>query len=283
MRIKSLRLAWFRGAADAVTLGADGKSMGIYGCNGAGKSSFVDSVEYGIKGGKIEHLVSEYSGRNQEKAIPNTHTPANCNTEFWIKFQDDCELNVKIARDGRHTRTGADAIKMEEWDYRRTVLRQDEVAEFISSRKGEKYSVLLPLFGLHEQEVAAENLRQLAKWVEQQSKLAQKQGAFAQIAARRKQAFGAETEAAIEVKIAALYTKYCPAGQATAALDRCKELETALATRIGKLTAENRRYLALRALAEPQLPAAVMAVREANAKLAESVEPLIAEKLAVLE
>ena len=47
---------------------SDGKSWGIYGCNGAGKSSFVDSIEYGINGGKIGHLVSEYSGRNQEKA-----------------------------------------------------------------------------------------------------------------------------------------------------------------------------------------------------------------------
>ena len=88
MRIKALRLAWFRGAADPVALDAEGKSWGIYGCNGAGKSSFVDLIEYGIKGGKIGHLVSEHSGRNQENAIPNTHTPANCNTEFWIKFQD---------------------------------------------------------------------------------------------------------------------------------------------------------------------------------------------------
>src|SRR5437868_11992443 len=97
MRIKELRLAWFRGAADVVTLAAGGKSWGIYGCNGAGKSSFVDSIEYGIKGGKVGHLVSEHSGRHQEKAIPNTHTAANCDTEFWIKFQDDSELNVKIA------------------------------------------------------------------------------------------------------------------------------------------------------------------------------------------
>jgi AAA15 family ATPase/GTPase len=96
MRIKAtLRLAWFRGAADAVTLAVDGKSWGIYGCNGAGKSSFVDSIEYGINGGKIAHLVSEYSGRHQEKAIPNTHIPANCNTEFWIKFQDDSELKAE--------------------------------------------------------------------------------------------------------------------------------------------------------------------------------------------
>jgi hypothetical protein len=283
MRIKELRLAWFRGAADAVTLGADGKSWGIYGCNGAGKSSFVDSVEYGIKGGKLGHLVSEHSGRNQEKAIPNTHTPANCNTEFWIKFQDDSELNVKIAPNGTHTRTGADAVKMQDWDYRRIVLRQDEVAEFIRSRKGEKYSALLPLFGLHELEVAAENLRQLAKSIETQARLPQKQGALGQIAVKRRQVFGNQNDAAIEVGIGALYQTYCPSGQATAALDQCKELESALTSRIDALTAENQRYFVMHSLAELDFLGAVGAVRDANSQLASSVEPLITEKLAVLQ
>ncbi|MGA8616734.1 MAG: AAA family ATPase [Xanthobacteraceae bacterium] len=283
MRIKALRLAWFRGAADPVTLDAEGKSMGIYGCNGAGKSSFVDSIEYGIKGGKIGHLVSEYSGRNQERAIPNTHTPANCNTEFCITFKDDSELNVKIARNGTHTRAGADAIGMQDWDYQRTVLRQDEVAEFIRSRKGEKYSALLPLFGLHELEVAAENLRQLTRSVEREARLPQKQGALSQITTKRKQVFGNDSDAAIEAKIDTLYRKYCQAGQASAALDRCKELEAALVSRIGALTAENQRHFALQALAELDFPHAVKAVRDANAQLADSVEPLITEKLAVLQ
>jgi RecF/RecN/SMC N terminal domain len=283
VRIKALRLAWFRGAADAVTLESKGKSWGIYGCNGAGKSSFVDSIEYSIKGGKIGHLVSEYSGRNQENAIPNTHTPAHCNTEFSIAFQDDSQLDVKIARNGTHTRTGADAVKIEDWDYRRTVLRQDEVAEFIRSRKGEKYSALLPLFGLHELEVAAENLRKLVQSVETQAKLAQKQGALGQITERRKQVFRNDADAAIEAKIEALYRKHRPDGQASAALDQCKELEIALASRIGALTGENQRYFALQAFAELDFPGAVTAVRSANAQLAESVEPLITERLAVLQ
>ena len=190
---------------------------------------------------------------------------------------------MKIARNGTHTRTGAEAVKIEDWDYRRTVLRQDEVAEFIRSRKGEKYSALLPLFGLHELEVAAENLRQLARSVETQAKLPQKQGALGQIAARRKQVFGNDSDAAIEAKIEALYRKYCPGGQATAALDRCKELETALATRISALSAENQRYFSLRAMAELDFAAAIAAVRSANAQLADSVEPLITERLAVLQ
>jgi hypothetical protein len=283
MRIKELRLAWFRGAAHVVTLAADSKSWGIYGCNGAGKSSFVDSIEYGVTGGRIGHLVSEHSGRNQEKAIPNTHTPANCNTEFWIKFQDDSELNVKIARNGTHTRTGADAVKMQDWDYRRIILRQDEVAEFISSRKGEKYSALLPLFGLRELELGAENLRQLARSVESQARLPQKQGALGQFRLQRKQVFGNDDDAAIEARIEALYQTWCPSGHAATAPDRCEELEAALISRIGSLTAENQRHFVLQSFAELDLAGAVGAVRNANAQLAGSVEPLISEKLAVLQ
>ncbi len=51
MRIKSIRLAWFRGAADPVSLEPDCKSMVIYGANGSGKSSFVDAVEYVLNDG----------------------------------------------------------------------------------------------------------------------------------------------------------------------------------------------------------------------------------------
>jgi hypothetical protein len=172
---------------------------------------------------------------------------------------------------------------MQNWDYQRVVLRQDEVAEFIRSRKGEKYSALLPLFGLHELEVAAENLRQLARSVEYQARLPHKQGALGQITAKRKQVFGGDSVAAIEAKIEGLYRKYSPAGQAAVALDRCKELEVAMAARIGALTSENQRYFGLQALAELDFPGAVEAVREANAQLADSVEPLITEKLGVLQ
>jgi ABC-type hemin transport system ATPase subunit len=283
MRIKALRLEWFRGAAASVTLIADGKSIGVYGPNGAGKSSFVDSVEYGINGGKVAHLVSEYSGRNQQNAIPNTHTPANSNTEFCITFQDNADVLVKIAGNGTHTHTSAQGVNLQEWDYRRTILRQDEVAEFIRSRKGDKYSALLPLFGLHELEVAAENLRQLARHVEQQSRLAQKQGALDQVATKRRQVFGRDTFEAIQTKVVGIYDKYCPEDAAVNPLQRCVEVETALAQRLRKLTEENRRHLTLRTLAGVNISLATQTVRNANARLADSVEPLISEKLAVLQ
>ena len=51
MRLNSIELEWFRGAADAVNLDLGGRSCVVFGKNGAGKSSFVDSVEFILKGG----------------------------------------------------------------------------------------------------------------------------------------------------------------------------------------------------------------------------------------
>jgi len=38
MRINHVRLVWFRGAAEAVELTPQGKSLAVYGPNGSGKS-----------------------------------------------------------------------------------------------------------------------------------------------------------------------------------------------------------------------------------------------------
>jgi len=283
MRVKNVRLAWFRGAAEAVPLDLGGKSAVIYGENGAGKSSFVDAIEFVLHSGKLNHLSHEYSGRNQEKAIPNTHAPDGSATELWVQFADDAELNIKIARNGTHTKAGIGATKMDGWDYGRTVLRQDEVAAFIHSRKGDKYSALLPLFGLHELEVAAENLRQLVPAVEKQSQLSAKQATLKVLAPKRKQIFGDDDDAAIEVKVAALHEKYCPDSTTIAPADQCSEAEAALNQRVTDLSEDKQRYLALRALATSGISVAVEVVREANGKLAGSAELLITEKLQVLQ
>jgi recombinational DNA repair ATPase RecF len=72
VRLRAVNLAWFRGAADTSTMDTRGKSVVVYGENGAGKSSFVDGIEYAIKG-KLNHLAHEYSGRRQEKGVHDTH------------------------------------------------------------------------------------------------------------------------------------------------------------------------------------------------------------------
>ncbi|MGA2605330.1 MAG: AAA family ATPase, partial [Verrucomicrobiia bacterium] len=95
MRVKAIQLSWFRGAADPVTLDLDCKSAVIYGVNGSGKSSFVDAVEFLLNHGKIGHLAHEYSGKRQEKAVPNTHKPPNGKTVLNIKFGNDTEIHTE--------------------------------------------------------------------------------------------------------------------------------------------------------------------------------------------
>ena len=112
MRIKSIQLAWFRGAADPVSLDPDCKSMVVYGLNGSGKSSFVDAVEFVLNDGKIGHLTHEYSGSHQERAILNTHRPQGRRTELTIKFKDNSEHKTEIKQNGSFSSSGAESAAM---------------------------------------------------------------------------------------------------------------------------------------------------------------------------
>lgn len=284
MRIKAIGLSWFRGAADATSLDPNSKSVVVYGENGSGKSSFVDAVEYVLNHGKIGHLSHEYSGKNQEKAIVNTHTPDGKKTELRIKFQDGSELVTEIKWNGSSTSSGAETVAMGTWDYRRTVLRQDEVAAFIRDTKGGKYSALLPLLGLNQIEVAAENLRQLAKSIDQQSKPKETKLALEGVEAKRKAAFGTSTYKQVLDKTEQFHAKYCADKTTTVdPITRCKELDAALNSRIASFSADQKRHLALKDAAGLDLRKHVKAVRSTSLKLADKTEPLIAEKLEVLQ
>ncbi len=268
MRIKSIQLSWFRGAADSVSLEPNCNSMVVYGENGSGKSCFVDAVEYVLNDSKIGHLAHEYSGKHQEKAVPNTHKPRGRKTQFKIKFEDDSELKTEIKPNGSSTSSGAEPVAMGTWDYRRTVLRQDEVAEFIHDTKGGKYSALLPLLGLHQMEVAAENLRQLAKSVERRSKLKETKAALREVRTKREAIFDTDGDDQILKKIEDLHGEYCADRAATkGALSRCKEIETALDARIARFSADQRRHLAFQDAAEIDLKGHVDAVRAASVTL----------------
>jgi energy-coupling factor transporter ATP-binding protein EcfA2 len=280
MRIKAIGLAWFRGAADLVSMEPECRSMVIYGANGSGKSSFVDAIEYVLNDGKIGHLAHEYSGKHLKNALPNTHKPQGAKTKLSIKFDGDMEVRVGIKDDGSTNTSGSIGA----WDYRRTVLRQGEVVEFIQDTKGGKYSALLPLFGLHQMEVAAENLRQLAKNVESLSQFERRKAALVQAKGKRIITFGSDTDDQISKKIQVLHGKYCAKSVAkTDVASRCTELAAAIDTRITQLSADQRRQFALRGAAEIELKTHVDAVRAASVTLAGAVDPLISQKLAVLQ
>lgn len=280
MRIKAVKLLWFRGAAELVSIEPECKSMVVYGVNGSGKSSFVDAIEYALNEGRIGHLAHEYSGKKQEYAVPNTHKPEGAKTEFCIEFCDNSLLKTEIRSDGSTKSSGS----IRAWDYRRTVLRQGEVVDFIQDTKGDKYSALLPLFGLQQMEVAAENLRQVAKNVESLSQVEQRRVALGLVNARRKALFGADADAQILKKVEELHGKHCADKAGTTdGLSRCSELTAAIELRIGRLSAEGRRHIALRAAAELELKTHIDAVRSTSLTLAGALDPLISQKLAVLQ
>jgi hypothetical protein len=84
-------------------------------------------IEYILEGGRIGHLSHEYSGRKQEKGILNTHIPTDAQCECEIVLEDGSDVIVSIRHDGAASFSGAGHVRMSQWDYKRTVLRQDEV------------------------------------------------------------------------------------------------------------------------------------------------------------
>jgi recombinational DNA repair ATPase RecF len=284
MRIKSIQLSWFRGAADPVKLEPNCKSMVIYGENGSGKSSFVDSVEYILNNGRINHLAHEYSGKRQEKTIHNTHKPQGEKTETVIKFADSSELKTEIKQNGASASTGAEAIAMDAWNYRRTVLRQDEVATFIHGTKGDKYSALLPLLGLDELVTAAENLRQLIKPVEVNSKIKETKTLLKNSDIKRKEVFGAATDEQILKIIEELFIQYCPKKpKAKEPFSQCQEIDQAIQVKSGEISSDYDRYRLLQSISQLKLKECINSVRAGNSKMAGTIEPLIIEKLDVLQ
>lgn len=283
MRIKSVGLKWFRGASHEVSMDANGKSLLVYGENGSGKSSFVDAIECAINEHKIKHLSHEYSGRRQEKAIPNTHKPEGQETKIGFKFQDDSSIEFSLDDDCRPTRTSTGEPDIETWDYNRTVLRQDEVAEFIHGTKGVKYSTLLPLLGLSEYEAAAENLHQLQRSVRNQSNIDQLNARLQQIEQERTTSFEGKDNNAIGASLRTLYTQHSPDTDVPDETEQlCNELTGIINAEIAGLSSVQQTYVSLRVLANLDLQTHIDEIQTQNDILAKSAVDMVNEKLRVL-
>ena len=297
MTLRAIRLCWFRGAAEIVSLDLDGKSAVIYGANASGKSCFVDAVEYALTDGRIGHLAHVYSGRRQEKAVINTHKPEDQEAFFEIEFEDASVLRSVIENDGAHTFSGA--VKPD-WEPGRTILRQHEVARFIHSTKGDKYSTLLPVLGLRPLELAAENLRQVARAVEQKADVDLNRARVTEAERKKTSVIGPKNDDEVADVVRSLHVEYCGAQRAEeetseeeGAVPRGttpgdvlllgSEAREAIDGRLAELTRYQRTYAALQDAAAEDLRSNIAAVRETSAVLADATEPLVAEKLRVLE
>lgn len=281
MRLRSITLSWFRGAAASATLPLDGKSAVVFGTNGAGKSSFVDAVEATLCGGKVRHLSHMYSGRHQEKGLLNTARPEGAASTVELLLEDG-------SRTVSRWTTGAPALVAEgasnpaEWDYGRTALRQEELSDFIRSTKGEKYSAVLPLLGLSNLEAAAENLHKLAAVIRKKSELQEMRAQVALARERRAEAFGEKTNDELLARLEELRLTYAPT---TPAEPRPKAVDAVLAAieaRIASLDADNRRAAAIGEFAASDLALRLATARQLGAEIADVSEPFIKERLEVL-
>jgi len=283
MKINKIKIAWFRGASDPVEMELNSKSLVIYGENGAGKSSFVDSIEYIINNGRITHLAHEHSGRRQEKAIVNTHTPGSQKGEIKVTLDDNSEVLVEIQRNGAFS-ISPDNSEISKWNYRRTVLRQNELADFIAHTKGDKYSALLPLLGLSYLEVAAENLRKLENSIQSQTSLLVKREEIRKIEEKRRLAFGDLDRAGIEKEAKVLFKKYCSEKEVPEDIDDVVlEASSSLNVLIGKLADDQKKYTTQLEISSFEIKKQVEDIRISASKLAEYTVPLIIEKLNVLK
>ena len=166
MKINKIDLSWFRGAAASIILNTRNRSVVIYGSNGSGKSSFVDGMEYMLGDGKIEHLVSEYSGTRQINGIRNTHAPDDEVSKVNIKFDDNSVISGELDKEGKFTRVSNPSEFEDEissWNIGSIILRQDELARFVIKTKSKKYQEIFPLLGLAELEKSADNIKKIAR------------------------------------------------------------------------------------------------------------------------
>jgi len=282
MKIKKIKISWFRGAADPVELDLNLKSLVLYGENGAGKSSFVDAVEHNINNGRINHLAHEYSGKRQEKAVLNTHIPKNQTGDVAVTLEDNSTVETKIQNNGSFAVTPT-ISDISSWDYRRTILRQNEVADFIANTKGDKYSALLPLLGLGHLEIIAENLRKIERNLSIVGTLDVKRAEINKIDLKGKLVFKNATKASIEIDLKNLYKTYC---KKTSTVETLPELLadtlTALQLKITHQSIEQKRYSSFLELSKLDIKTNLDDIKASAIKLGESANPLIVEKLNVL-
>lgn len=281
MRIAAITLSWFRGAATNDELKTEGRSVATYGSNGSGKSSFVDGLEYVICG-KVQHLAHEYSGKNQEKGLLNTHRRPDENAAVELSFEDGTSVVSAIAGNGSQQRGGTGLSRLAGWDYRKTVLRQDEVAEFVRSTKGQKYSVLLPLLGLAHLETAAENVRHLAAAVLKQSGITEAKDEQKRAWKATDEAYGNASLGSLDAAIGQLCAAYVEAAHEHTNDECLRRVEVSLGRRLKDADALQRLQIAIGDLAKSDIRAAIARTRTAAEALAKEAANVVAGQLDVL-
>ncbi len=283
MSVKEIKLSWFRGAASNITLETASKSVVVYGDNGAGKSSFVDAVEY-LATGKVGHLAHEYSGSRQEKGIRNTHAPAGVNSEIQIVFHDNTSVGASISPTGHPSFSSKPSPLMavfQGWDKQGLLLRQDEVAKFVHDSKGDKYSSLLPLLGLESWEAAAKHFASLHQKTAVKAKTEAKRYELQATVESTSIHFDALTEDAVYEKLLSIATVYLNGDIPSISLELAKKLSQAIEIRSNSIEPELKRQHLISQLDGERLQEKLIAVKSSQIVGISDIE-LLDKHLAVL-
>ena len=286
MRLDKIQISWFRGASDSATLDLGAKNAVIYGSNGSGKSTFVDAIEYIINNGKIRHLSHEYSGKKQELGIRNTHAPNGLSSKCELYFYDGSEVTAEIKPSGKSKLESNPQGRLEfiqKWPLENHLLRQDQVSDFIQLPKGQKYSALLHLLGLDDFEFAADNLKQIGKYINTQSKIDIVKIKLKGLNAKLDKQFGSIKPADILQKLEELAKKYVGEVTDKKILTLSYTVYKKMKERIETATLEHDRYLILKQILDEQVDKKLenyLAIKEKSDDL---VAPLVDSKIAVLE
>jgi hypothetical protein len=236
-----------------------------------------------LAGGKVAHLAHEYSGRHQEKGLINTHRPPGRPASVTVSVAETGEgVTCTWIGSGAPKTTGLDKVPLNTWDYRRTALRQEEVAEFIRSTKAERYSALLPLLGLQPLETAAENLRRIARETATHFKIDELRRSMEAVHVRRKAAFGDAAASVLIDSLRALSKRYLPDQRMTDDMATAIAVQAAINDRLSSLDAQSRESAALQEITRNKLQDVLQAVRHTTAEIAEVAEPLVKERLEIV-
>lgn len=285
MKVKSLSLSWFRGVGSQLTLAPDGRSVVVYGPNGSGKSTFPDALEYLVSGGKIGHLAHEYSGSRLERAVRNTHAPAEEPAAIELEMADGERVRVEISASGKAAFDSSSSTELvgtlNAVGLERLILRQDEVSHFIHATKGQKYSALLPLLGLEDLELAAHNLNVLRLAVLKLGELEEKRGRLEELEAQARQVWPELSKEGVTEALGELASRHGQKREGAAG--SIESLEVAIDSRIAALEDECRRFDVLTRIADSGLDGILEDLGSAEAVLRAEADRLLEHRVGVLE
>lgn len=143
--IKTLTARYFRGIVDT-TLEVNDRSVVLLGENGAGKSSFVDALEFFFTS-RVTHLEGAQSVSTVRHA-PHIHSTRD-DTTIEVEFNNP---NVRVTRTFKAL-TGANAALQ---DYLRLgaestfILRRKNLLDFILAQPGPRYQQLAAIIGVDD-------------------------------------------------------------------------------------------------------------------------------------